>query len=213
MESSVGYSEGSGTKIATHKFGTGTDAIHHQRFAVGTGKAEMMQIVEQTATVTTSAAVDCLGAGRIVLSALCTTDGVGIRLHFFDSKGIDIGCSDLIEPIVSTRAAYADTVVGWASASVYGPLYVLNISSNSHTYLQVAGDPDYVEGTSDAIEPTWPTDSSTVTDGTCVWQDLGAYTSLLTTPLIVFSNSFGASSFKVEIEVAAGTVTVFGDAV
>jgi len=213
MESSVGYSQGSGTNIATHKFGDGITATHHQRFAVGTGKASMMQLIAPIATVSTSGAISCLGAGRIVLNALCTTDGAGIRLHFFDEKGMDIGCSDLIEPIVTARAAYNDVDIGWTTVTTYGPLKLLKISSNSHLYIQIAGDPDYVAGTSDAVEPTWVTDGSSVVDGTCEWQDLGVYTSLLTTPLIVFSNSMGASSFKVEIEVAAGTSTIFGDAV
>jgi hypothetical protein len=38
-----------------------------------------------------------------------------------------------------------------------------------------------VAGTSDASEPTWPTDGTTVADGTVTWQDLGTTTLVLNT--------------------------------
>ena len=40
-----------------------------------------------------------------------------------------------------------------------------------------------VAGTSDATEPTWPTDGTTVVDNEVTWQDLGAYTEPLTAHL------------------------------
>ena len=214
MESSVGYSQGSGTKIATHQFGTGVEAIHHQRFAVGTGKAQMMQIIAPAVVPLASALQNCKSAGRIVLSALCTTDGVGMKINFFDEKLINMGSSDLIEPIIDLEAAYSAVPTGWALGTTYGPLELLKIAANSHIYMQVAGDPDFVEGVSDAsTEPVWPTDGSTIADGTCVWKDLGIITNLKTTPLIVFSNSMGASFFSITLITVAGTITVFGDAV
>jgi hypothetical protein len=150
----------------------------------------------------------------VVLGALCTVSSSTIKVHFFDGNGIDMGSSAEIELEVSELAAYSVPDIGWIASTTYGALKVLKISSNSHAYMQMAGTaPEYAEGVSGSTEPTWPTDGSTVTDGTCVWKDLGVYTSLKTTPLIVFSNSMGASYYKVAITAVAGTITIFGDVI
>lgn len=45
-----------------------------------------------------------------------------------------------------------------------------------------------VAGTSGAAEPTWPTDGSTVTDGTVTWQDMGAFAAVKDTDFVVWSS-------------------------
>lgn len=62
----------------------------------------------------------------------------------------------------------------WAAGTEFllgtTPYTVLPGTPNGHYYQQVAG------GTTDATEPSpWPTTGGTVTDGTVVWQDMGAY--------------------------------------
>lgn len=213
MESSVGYSQGSGTKIATHQFGTGIDAIHHQRFAVGTGKAILLPLIKGITSPGTSAVRSCVGAGRIVVSALSSIVGSTLRIYFYDENFADMGSSDIIEPELSELAAFDLATPGWIGSTLYPPLKIIRIASTVHAYMQVAGSPDFIEGTSAVSEPVWPIDGGTIADGTCVWEDIGTYSSMKVTPLVVFSNSMGASYYRVAAVAVSGTLSLFSDAV
>ena len=213
-ESSVGYSPGAGALIATHKINDGSNDIHHQRFAVGTGRAQMYPVIQYTTTIDTTSALSCLGAGRVVLAPLCTTDGCQLRIHFFDDNGHEMGASDLIEPLITGWAAYGQFGTGWTAATTYTALQAIKISANSHLYLNITNTGGvYESGDSGGSEPTWPTDGSTVVDNEITWLDVGLYTSLENTPLVVFSNSMGAASYIVDVETIAGGLVVFADAI
>lgn len=64
-----------------------------------------------------------------------------------------------------------DDASAWQASTTYNSGdYVIPSSANQHYYkCTTAGD-------SDVSEPTWPTDGSTVTDGTAVWTDMGTIT-------------------------------------
>ncbi len=208
MESSVGYSQGTGTSIATHKFGEGVDAVHHQRFAVGTGKADMHLLIRAVTAVTETSAESCEGAGRVVLAPMCTSNGSIIQVNFFDGNHIDIGSSALITLERSGYTAFGAIPIGWYGDNEFGQGAHIRIASNSHVYRQIEAF-----GNSGLTEPVWPTDGASVADGPLAWTDLGTYTGMQTCPLIVFSNSMGASYYVVKVTTIAGTLTVFGDAV
>lgn len=215
MESSVGYSEGQGTRIATHAVDMGSEVLHHQRFAVGTGVLNLIQALYPGTVVASSDFLSCLGAGRIVISPFCSTVGMLMRVHFFGANGLSIGMSEEIEVTeLASFESYALTPIGWTASKTTPANDLLRISSNSHVYMNVSisGD-NYVGGVTGATEPTWPTDESTVVDGTVIWKDLGVYTGLYSVPLLVFSNSLGASYYQVQITTPAGTTTIFTDAI
>jgi hypothetical protein len=209
MESSVGYSQGTGTNIATHKFGTGTDAVHHQRFAVGAGRADMQQLMYPTTSASDTALLSCEGAGRIIISPLCSSSGTTLTVHFFDANKMDIGASAYIELELSDYNAYQSASSGWVGSTLYPKGALLKIPGNSHVYRQIV-DPD---GTTGGSAPSWPTDGSTVVDGTAEWDDMGVYTGLQTCRLLVFSNSMGASYYLIEVGSVSGTLAIWGDAV
>ncbi|RKZ94025.1 MAG: hypothetical protein DRQ46_10625 [Gammaproteobacteria bacterium] len=216
MESSVGYSQGQGTRIATHEIDMGSEVLHHQRFASGTGVLNMLQCIVPTGSTNESDLLDCLGAGRIVVSAQCSTTGAIIKVHFFDKNNMNIGMSDEVEiTAVSNMPSYGNTSSGWSASTTTPANNLLRISSNSHVYMNmtVDGNNAFIGGTTGAVEPTWPTDGSTVVDNDITWKDLGVYTGLYHTPLLVFSNSLGASNYYVEITTASGTTTIFADAI
>ncbi len=88
------------------------------------------------------------------------------------------GTSDSSEPTWPTdRAQVTDNDViwedmgstGWSAATSYftGD-FVTPTTVNGHYYRCVG------EGASNSSEPSWPTDRSQVTDGTVIWEDMGA---------------------------------------
>lgn len=61
-----------------------------------------------------------------------------------------------------------------ANTFYYFSQFIRPTVENGHFYLNEGTDPNG-DGVSGGSEPTWPTDGSSVSDGTCVWQDLGVY--------------------------------------
>ncbi|MCC6506817.1 MAG: hypothetical protein IT475_15415, partial [Aquimonas sp.] len=57
----------------------------------------------------------------------------------------------------------------WEATTAYGVGVVVPVTRNGHAYAAETA------GTSGASQPTWPTTGGTVTDGSVVWRDLGAY--------------------------------------
>jgi hypothetical protein len=68
--------------------------------------------------------------------------------------------------VTNTMASNAGT---WAATTAY---VVGDWLLDSNTHMQKCT----TAGTSDASEPTWKTDGTTVTDGTAVWTDMGLFT-------------------------------------
>lgn len=63
----------------------------------------------------------------------------------------------------------------WAASSFYYfSQYVRPTVENGHAYTNFGSDPNG-DGISSGTEPTWPTNGSSVNDGTCTWIDLGPY--------------------------------------
>lgn len=60
------------------------------------------------------------------------------------------------------------TPAAWAASTSYALNAVtIPTTANGHIYVAEVG------GTSDTVEPTWPTDGSTVVDGSVTWRDAG----------------------------------------
>ena len=71
------------------------------------------------------------------------------------------------ETLVVTRAA-GSGASAWTSEGAHDAGdFVVSVAGNNHFYKCT------VAGTSGVAEPTWPTDGSTVSDGTVTWQDMG----------------------------------------
>jgi len=69
--------------------------------------------------------------------------------------------------VTVSRDAGADAIA-WADEAAYtSGAYCIPSVANLHFYKCT------VSGTSGALEPTWPTNGGTVTDGTVTWQDMG----------------------------------------
>lgn len=82
-------------------------------------------------------------------------------------KYVEVAHRAISAVTVSRKAG--DDAAAWAVATAYtlGD-YVIPTVANAHMYKCT------VAGTSDATtEPTWPTDGTTVVDGTATWQDMG----------------------------------------
>lgn len=80
-----------------------------------------------------------------------------------------------------------DDAAAWVTATSYGlGDYAVPTVSNGHFYKATAA------GTSDASEPTWPTDGSTVVDGGVTWQDMGTIEADNLTDYVLSSSGFGA---------------------
>ena len=73
----------------------------------------------------------------------------------------------------ATASAWA-TSPGASSPAVVGDVCIKGVA-NDHWYMAV------VAGTTDAAEPTFPTDGTTVVDGTVTWQDMGLIAYILNT--------------------------------
>ena len=207
-EGTVGYSEGTGTRIATHALDMGgTFPEHHQRFAPGAGQAKLtLGMYAVTTAPSASPFLGCLGSGRLVVSALLTDAAIGskYRVYFFDKNKIELGMSLEYEIEENGLVAYAEAPTTWVTANSYQKGSLLKRSGNSHIYQQVEDT-----GVSGATEPTWPTDGTSVVDGDVEWLDCGPYPDIKVTPLIVFSNSMGASFCKIVLTSIAGGVVGF----
>jgi hypothetical protein len=77
---------------------------------------------------------------------------------------------------VTVSSYEGDNAVAWAgtTAKALGAV-VKPTSANNHWYMCTTA------GTTAGSEPTWPTNGSTVTDGTVVWRDMGLITYTVTT--------------------------------
>lgn len=109
--------------------------------------------------------INGVGVGRNV-RAVHRASGktVGPMMSSSDGSLIaTVNCPDAFD-------AYAFDAYGemWASATLYSTGEKSFPSTPNQHWYQVT-----TAGTSGSAEPTWPTDGSNVTDGTCVWQDMG----------------------------------------
>jgi hypothetical protein len=218
MESSVGYSEGQGTRIATHKILEKGEQLHHQRFAAGTGQLNLMQVYPPTTTTPTPIMVDCAGAGRIIIAAQASVDGLSYKIVFFDKNLMPLGQSDeiLIEEESDLLMFVNEFIESeWTASKLYNPNHIIKIAANNHAFMNITTDVDgnYIGGLAGTTEPTWPLDGSTIVDNQITWKDLGDVSSLKTTPLTVFSNSMGASYFMIVTTTINGTIGFFADAI
>ena len=76
-----------------------------------------------------------------------------------------LGYDDVSSVVVNREDG--ENAPDWADTTYAAGDFVVPTAPNGHFYeCTVAGD-------ADATEPTWPTDGSTVVDGTVTWQDMG----------------------------------------
>lgn len=72
----------------------------------------------------------------------------------------------------------------WADSTTYAlGDYVVPTIANEHFYKCTAA------GDSDTVEPTWPTDGTTVTDGGATWQDMGTIAAVKDTDFEIISRT------------------------
>lgn len=213
MESSIGYSEGVGTKIATHTINDGSGVQHVQKISTGSGTLELQQIVAPTTGGTASSMINCVGAGYIVIAPLVSITGCTFMVFFYDANRMVIGNSeDIAVGAVSTMPPFIEVPDTWTATTDYSRLSLLAIGNNIYQQVQTSSG-TYIGGTSGGTEPTWPTNGTTVSDGTCVWQDFGLHSTLLSVPMVIFSNSIGATYFHMETTSIAGTMSFWADSV
>lgn len=72
-----------------------------------------------------------------------------------------------VSSLVVTRTAGDDAAAWTATAEITSGAYRIPTTPNGHFYKATVG------GDTGGTEPTWPTDGSTVSDGTVTWQDMG----------------------------------------
>ena len=80
--------------------------------------------------------------------------------------GSPVGLKYIPDPDQTLTVSVVATITAWAGDAEVKAGDTLIVGSNA--YLATVG------GTTDTTEPTWPTDGSTVTDGTVTWLDIGA---------------------------------------
>jgi hypothetical protein len=84
-----------------------------------------------------------------------------------------------------------DDASAWVTATAYAEGdYVVPTVSNGHFYKATVG------GTSDATEPTWPTDGSTVVDSGVTWKDMGLIEASSTTDYLLLSGKLGVVQIR-----------------
>jgi hypothetical protein len=86
----------------------------------------------------------------------------------FDTDTIKLALVSSAYTFTTTCAGWVGSLTTWSSAVSYSlNSRVRPTTANGHWYLCTVG------GTSGGSEPTWPTNGSTVTDGTATWEDQG----------------------------------------
>ena len=83
-------------------------------------------------------------------------------------KFIQLAKSNLAETNFKVENKDGAIASAWVASTVYAlNAYAIPTATNQHFYKCTTA------GTSDATEPTWTTDGSTVTDGSAIWTDMG----------------------------------------
>jgi len=83
-------------------------------------------------------------------------------------KDLELSKRNITDGSVVVNRKDGENAADWEAATAYAlGDFVVPTTPNGHYYQCTTA------GTSDASEPTWPTDGSTVTDGTVVWTDVG----------------------------------------
>lgn len=129
----LGFTEGTGSNIATHKISEGGVDRHIERIAPSAGQ---LGAWEDTATVTTTGliadfSVSTIGKGRIIVGAKCNTTAelfYKFRMVFKNSSGTVMGVSASVSPkfgaLTDGTNEYAELAVfandcGATSAELY----------------------------------------------------------------------------------------------
>lgn len=85
-----------------------------------------------------------------------------------------------VTAVTAVSAAQGDAAVAWAATTAYAVGAVVRPTvANGRWYVAT------VAGTSSGTQPTWPTNGSTVVDGTVTWQDMGLIAYTVTTDYLV----------------------------
>ena len=123
-----------------------------------TGSLTLREIIAQTfAWLVSGTATAMTGAGGTV-SAEAVTAVVDAYARLAHSN---------VSSVVVNRKAGVDAADWAATTAITLGAYRIPTVDNLHFYKCT------VAGTTGASEPTWPTNGSTVTDGTVTWQDMG----------------------------------------
>lgn len=102
--------------------------------------------------------------------------------------------------LVSASLVLANSLTAWAAATAYVAGNVRRpVSGNGHVYICVAA------GTSGGSEPSWPTDGTSVTDGTCKWVDAGAAVLKLTGAILSWTSATFTCRYGVIADTTPGS--------
>lgn len=142
----------------------------------GAGGGEL-DVVERITAMTGEMTVDDFNPANLARALRGDSTAVASALVATESITLYGGSKAFFAYIPDPDSAVTVTVAvtdAWEAETVYavgdkivdtGRLYVATVGGTSHT----------------ATEPTWPTDGTTVTDGTVTWKDLGTTTLVLNT--------------------------------
>jgi hypothetical protein len=127
-----------------------------------------LDVTERVTGFTFEATCNDITPRNIAAGFLAVADELGAQEIADEQQesysGSRVGFRYLPDPDQTITVAI-DASAAWQASTAYavGDLIV----DTSRAYMATTA------GTSDAVEPTWPTDLSTVNDGTVVWTDLG----------------------------------------
>lgn len=210
----LGYTEGTDKDVATHEIDLGGPRPEHfQRFSTGAGQCRLLNAVPCSSVPVISELFNCKGAGRLIVSPLVAAVDVEMQIVFYDANQIEMGASDILKFETLGPAALTNINTTLAINNPVDALELVKDAGNQYVWQNVRMvDGAYSGGTTGASLPTLSTvvGSETV-DGNVVWKNIGnCYSNMFTVPLTVFSNSMGASSFKVNVNtVVSGSVSIF----